>query len=110
MTKKQKENAEKIDYLEMNIVDLIEIPIKNNAKLFEISCSFESGVDLVVIVKITERDKYVRSIETHESTTLKAIVYMLLESNATELSMPILRKWGEVVEATFSYDIVRRNK
>ena len=43
MTKIQKENAEKINYLEMNIVDLIEIPIKNNAKSLEISCSLESG-------------------------------------------------------------------
>jgi hypothetical protein len=110
MTKIQKENAEKINYLEMNIVDLIEIPIKNNAKSLEISCSLESGVDLVVIVEITERDKYVRSIETHESTTLETIIYRLLESNATELSMTILRKWGEVIEATFSYDTVRRNK
>ena len=110
MTKIQKENAEKINYLEMNIVDLIEIPIKNNAKSLEISCSLESGEDVVLIVEITERDKYVRSIETHESTTLMTIIDMLLKSNSTELSMPILRKWGEVVEATFSYDIVRRNK
>lgn len=110
MTKKPKENAEKINYLEMNIVDLVEIPIKNNAKSLEISCLLESGVDVVIIVEITERDKYVRSIETHESTTLMTIIDMLLESNATELSIPILRKWGEVIEATFSYDIVRRNK
>ncbi len=110
MTKKSKENAEKINYLEMNIVDFIEIPIKNNAKSLEISCSLESGVDVVIIVEITERDKYVRSIETHESTTLMTIIDKLFESNSNELSMPILRKWGEVVEATFSYDIVRRNK
>lgn len=110
MTKIQKENAKKINYLEMNIVDFIEIPIKNNAKSFEISCSLKSGMDLVVIVEITERDKYVRSIETHESTKLETIIYRLLESNATELSMPILRKWGEVIEARFSYDTVRRNK
>lgn len=110
MTKKQKENVEKINYLEMNIVDLIEIPIKNNAKSFEISCSLESGEEVVFIVEITERDKYVRSIETHETTTLWTIFNMLVDSNATELSMPILRKWGEVIEATISYDIVRRNK
>lgn len=110
MTKKQKENVEKNDYLEMNIVDLIEIPIKNNAKSLEISCSLKSGEEVVFIVEITERDKYVRSIETHETTTLLTIFNMLVDSNATELSMPILRKWGEVIEATISYDIVRRNK
>ncbi|WP_295524303.1 hypothetical protein [uncultured Streptococcus sp.] len=110
MTKKQKENAEKIDYLEMNIVDFIEIPIKNNAKSLEISYSLKSGEDFVLVVEITERDKYVRSIETHESTTLMTIIDMLLKSNSNELSMPILRKWGEVIEARFSYDRVRRNK
>ena len=110
MTKKQKENVEKNDYLEMNIVDLIEIPIKNNAKSAEISCSLENGVEVVFIVEITERDKYVRSIETHETTTLWTIFNMLVDSNATGISMPILRKWGEVIEATISYDIVRRNK
>lgn len=95
------EEQEKVNYLSMRFIDILELPYKENKRAIDITCPLEDkDVDVIVSITIKELNEKGVLKPSSEEVTLMTILDCLNECDAREMDVTIPRLNGEVVVAT----------
>lgn len=98
------EEQEKVNYLSMRFLDILELPYKENKRVIDITCPLEDK-DVIVTISVKELDEQGTVHPSHENKTLMDIIDLLSEHRAREIDVTVPRLNGEVVVATIKISI-----
>ena len=98
------EEQEKVNYLSMRFLDILELPYKENKRTIDITCPLEDK-DVIVTISVKELDEQGAVHPSHENKTLMDIIELLSEHRAREIDVTVPRLNGEVVVATIKVSI-----
>lgn len=97
------EEQEKVNYLSMRFLDILELPYKENKRVIDITCPLEDK-DVIVTISIKELNEQGVLKPSSENVTLMNFLDYLSEYGAREMDVTIPRLNGEVVVATIKID------
>lgn len=98
------EEQEKVNYLSMRFLDILELPYKENKRVIDITCPLEDK-DVIVTISVKELDEQGTVHPSHEHKTLMNMIELLSEHRAREIDVTVPRLNGEVVVATIKISI-----
>lgn len=98
------EEQEKVNYLSMRFLDILELPYKENKRAIDITCPLEDK-DVIVSITIKELNEKGVLDPSLEDLTLMVFLDYLNESDAREMDVTVPRLNGEVVVATIKVSI-----
>ena len=98
------EEQEKVNYLSMRFLDILELPYKENKRVIDITCPLEDK-DVIVTISIKELNEKGVLKPSSEDVTLMTFLDYLNECDAREMDVTIPRLNGEVVVATIEINI-----
>lgn len=98
------EEQEKVNYLYMRFIDILEIPYKENKRAIDITCPLEDK-DVIVSITIKELNEKGVLKPSSEEVTLMTFLDFLNESDAREMDVTIPRWNEEVVVATIKISV-----
>lgn len=93
------EEQEKVNYLSMRFLDLLELVFKENKRVIDITCPLEDK-DVIITISIKELNEKGVLKPSSEDVTLMTFLDYLNECDAREMDVTIPRLNGEVVVAT----------
>lgn len=99
------EEQEKVNYLSMRFLDILEILHKENKRAIDITCPLKNGTDVIVSILVKELNEQGVLHPIHESKTLMNILELLSEYRAREIDVTVPRLNGEVVVATIKISV-----
>jgi len=100
------EEQEKVNYLYMRFIDLLELPYKENKRVIDITCPLENeDKDFIVTITIKELNEKGVLKPSSEEVTLMTFLDFLNESDAREMDVTIPRWNEEVVVATIKISV-----
>lgn len=98
------EEQEKVNYLSMRFIDILELPYKENKRAIDITCPLEDK-DVIVSITIKELNEKGVLKPSSEEVTLMTFLDYLNECDAREMDVTIPRLNGEVVVATIKLSV-----
>lgn len=98
------EEQEKVNYLSMRFLDILELPYKENKRVIDITCPLEDK-DVIITISIKELNEKGVLKPSSEEVTLMTFLDYLNECDAREMDVTIPRLNGEVVVATIKISI-----
>ena len=98
------EEQEKVNYLSMRFLDILELPYKENKRAIDITCPLEDK-DVIVTISVMELGEQGTVHPSHENKTLMDMIELLSEHRAREIDVTIPRLNGEVVVATIKISV-----
>ena len=98
------EEQEKVNYLSMRFLDILELPYKENKRVIDITCPLEDK-DVIVTISIKELNEKGVLKPSSEEVTLMTFLDYLNECDAREMDVTIPRLNGEVVVATIKISV-----
>ena len=98
------EEQEKVNYLSMRFLDILELPYKENKRAIDITCPLEDK-DVIVSITIKELNEKGVLKPSSEEVTLMTFLDYLNECDAREIDVTVPRLNGEVVVATIKVSI-----
>ncbi len=98
------EEQEKVNYLSMRFLDILELPYKENKRTIDITCPLEDK-DVIVSITIKELNEKGVLKPSSEEVTLMTFIDYLSECDAREMDVTIPRLNGEVVVATIKLSV-----
>lgn len=101
------EEQEKVNYLSMRFIDILELPYKENKRAIDITCPLEDK-DVIVTISIKELNEQGLLKPSSENVTLMNFIDYLSEYGAREMDVTIPRLNGEVVVATIKIDAKKK--
>lgn len=101
------EEQEKVNYLSMRFIDILELPYKENKRAIDITCPLEDK-DVIVTISIKELNEQGVLKPSSENVTLMNFLDYLSEYGAREMDVTIPRLNGEVVVATIKIDAKKK--
>lgn len=101
------EEQEKVNYLSMRFIDILELPYKENKRAIDITCPLEDK-DVIVTISIKELNEQGVLKPSSENVTLMNFIDYLSEYGAREMDVTIPRLNGEVVVATIKIDAKKK--
>lgn len=101
------EEQEKVNYLSMRFLDILELPYKENKRAIDITCPLEDK-DVIVSITIKELNEKGVLKPSSEEVTLMTFLDYLNECDAREMDVTIPRLNGEVVVATIEISIKKK--
>lgn len=99
------EEQEKVNYLSMRFLDILELPYKENKRVIDITCPLKNGTDVIVSILVKELNEQGVLHPIHENKTLMNILELLSEYRAREIDVTVPRLNGEVVVATIKISV-----
>lgn len=90
------EEQEKVNYLSMRFIDILELPYKENKRAIDITCPLEDK-DVIVSISVKELNKQGVLHPIYENKTLMDMIELLSEFRAREMDVTIPRLNREVV-------------
>ena len=99
------EEQEKVNYLSMRFLDILEILHKENKRAIDITCPLKNGTDVIVSILVKELNEQGVLHTIHENKTLMNILELLSEYRAREIDVTVPRLNGEVVVATIKISV-----
>lgn len=99
------EEQEKVNYLSMRFLDILEILHKENKRAIDITCPLKNGTDVIVSILVKELNEQGALHPIHENKTLMNILELLSEYRAREIDVTVPRLNGEVVVATIKISV-----
>lgn len=94
------EEQEKVNYLSMRFIDILELLHRENKRAIDITCSLKNGTDVIVSISVKELNKQGVLHPIYENKTLMDMIELLSEFRAREMDVTVSRLNGEVVVAT----------
>ena len=98
------EEQEKVNYLSMRFLDILELLYKENKRAIDITCPLEDK-DVIVSITIKELNEQGVLKPSSENVTLMNFIDYLSEYGAREMDVTIPRLNGEVVVATIKISV-----
>ena len=98
------EEQEKVNYLSMRFLDILELPYKENKRAIDITCPLEDK-DVIVTISIKELNEQGVLKPSLENVTLMDFLDYLSECEAREMDVTTPRLNGEVVVATIKLSV-----
>lgn len=98
------EEQEKVNYLSMRFLDILELPYKENKRAIDITCPLEDK-DVIITISVKELDEKGAVHPSHENKTLMDMIELLSEHRAREIDVTVPRLNGEVVVATIKLSV-----
>ena len=98
------EEQEKVNYLSMRFLDILELAFKENKQSIEITCPLKDK-DVIVTISVKELDEQGTVHPSHENKTLMNMIELLSEYRAREIDVTVPRLNGEVVVATIKLSV-----
>ena len=98
------EEQDKVNYLSMRFIDILELPYKENKRAIDITCPLEDK-DVIVSITIKELNEKGVLKPSSEEVTLMTFLDYLNECDAREMDVTIPRWNGEVVVATIKISV-----
>lgn len=98
------EEQEKVNYLSMRFLELLELVFKENKRAIDITCPLEDK-DVIVSITIKELNEKGVLKPSSEEVTLMTFLDYLNECDAREMDVTIPRLNGEVVVATIKLSV-----
>ena len=98
------EEQEKVNYLSMRFLDILELPYKENKRTIDITCPLEDK-DVIITISIKELNEKGVLKPSSEEVTLMTFLDYLNECDAREMDVTIPRLNGEVVVATIKLSV-----
>lgn len=98
------EEQEKVNYLSMRFLDILELPYKENKRIIDITCPLEDK-DVIITISIKELNEKGVLKPSSEEVTLMTFLDYLNECDAREMDVTIPRLNGEVVVATIKLSV-----
>lgn len=99
------EEQEKVNYLSMRFIDILELLYKENKRAIDITCPLKNGTDVIVSISVKELNEQGVLHPSQESKTLMNMIELLSEYHAREIDVTVPRLNGEVVEATIKLSV-----
>ena len=99
------EEQEKVNYLSMRFIDILELLHRENKRAIDITCSLKNGTDVIVSISVKELNKQGVLHPIYENKTLMDMIELLSEFRAREMDVTVSRLNGEVVVATIKVSI-----
>lgn len=99
-----REEQEKVNYLSMRFLDILELPYKENKRAIDITCPLEDK-DVIISITIKELNEKGVLKPSSEDLTLMTFLDCLNELDAREMDVTIPRLNGEVVVATIKLSV-----
>lgn len=99
------EEQEKVNYLSMRFLDILEILHKENKRAIDFTCPLKNGTDVIVSILVKELNEQGVLHPIHENKTLMNILELLSEYRAREIDVTVPRLNGEVVVATIKISV-----
>lgn len=94
------EEQEKVNYLSMRFIDILELLHKENKRAIDITCPLKNGTDVIVAISVKELNEQGVIRPSQDNRTLMNMIELLSEYHAREMDVTIPRLNGEVVVAT----------
>lgn len=101
------EEQEKVNYLSMRFIDILELLHKEDNQVIDITCPLEDK-DVIVTISIKELNEKGVLKPSSEEVTLMNFLDYLSEYGAREMDVTIPRLNGEVVVATIKIDAKKK--
>lgn len=101
------EEQEKVNYLSMRFLDILELLHRENKRAIDITCPLEDK-DVIVSITIKELNEKGVLKPISENVTLMNFLDYLSEYGAREMDVTIPRLNGEVVVATIKIDAKKK--
>ena len=98
------EEQEKVNYLSMRFLDILELIFKENKRVIDITCPLEDK-DVIITISIKELNEKGVLKPSSEEVTLMTFLDYLNECDAREMDVTTPRWNGEVVVATIKISI-----
>lgn len=98
------EEQEKVNYLSMRFLDILELPYKENKRAIDITCPLEDK-DVIVTISVEDLNEQGVLHPSFENKTLMDMIELLSECGAREIDVTIPRLNGEVVVATIKISV-----
>ena len=98
------EEQEKVNYLSMRFLDILELIFKENKRVIDITCPLEDK-DVIITISIKELNEKGVLKPSSEEVTLMTFLDYLNECDAREMDVTIPRLNGEVVVATIKLSV-----
>lgn len=102
------EEQEKVNYLSMRFIDILELLHKENKRAIDITCPLKNGTDVIVSISVKELNEQGVLHPVHEDKTLMYILELLSEYRAREIDVTVPRLNGEVVVATIKLSVKKQ--
>lgn len=99
------EEQEKVNYLSMRFIDILELLHRENKRAIDITCSLKNGTDVIVSISVKELNKQGVLHPIYENKTLMDMIELLSEFRAREMDVTVSRLNREVVEATIKISV-----
>jgi hypothetical protein len=96
---------EKINYLSMRFIDILELLYKENKRAIDITCPLKNGTDVIVTITVKDLGEQGTLHPSHENKTLMDMIELLSEYHARDIDVIVPRLNGEVVEATIKLSV-----
>ena len=96
---------EKVNYLSMRFLDILELAYEENKRAIDITCPLKNGTDVIVSISVKELNEQGVLHPVHENKTLMNMLELLSEYKAREIDVTVPRLNGEVVVATIKIDV-----
>lgn len=91
------EEQEKVNYLSMRFIDILELLHRENKRAIDITCSLKNGTDVIVSISVKELNKQGVLHPIYENKTLMDMIELLSEFRAREMDVTVSRLNREVV-------------
>lgn len=98
------EEQEKVNYLSMRFIDILELPYKENKRAIDITCPLEDK-EVIITISIKELNEKGVLKPSSEEVTLMTFLDYLSECEVREMDVTIPRLNGEVVVATIKISV-----
>lgn len=98
------EEQEKVNYLSMRFLDILELVFKENKRVIDITCPLEDK-DVIITITIKELNEKGVLKPSSEEVTLMTFLDYLNECDAREMDVTVPRLNGEVVVATIKLSV-----
>lgn len=98
------EEQEKVNYLSMRFIDILELLHRENKRAIDITCPLEDK-DVIVTISVEDLNEQGVLHPSFENKTLMDMIELLSECGAREIDVTIPRLNGEVVVATIKISV-----
>ena len=102
---KPHEEQEKVNYLSMRFIDILELLYKENKRAIDITCPLKNGTDVILSISTKELNEQGVLHTSQENKTLMNMIELFSEYHAREIDVTVPRLNGEVVEATIKLSV-----
>lgn len=99
---------EKVNYLSMRFIDILELLYKENKRAIDITCPLKNGTDVIITISVKELGEKGTLHPSHENKILMDMIELFSEYHAREIDVTVPRLNGEVVEATIELSVKKK--